>query len=214
MAWGLASWTLILRQPSVWSHLRSPVCSACLVPVVERLPVVSGPILCRRCQVPFQQMGKGDIGSFPWGRWGPGRSIKWRLDSSIDTMDPIGQLIGLGDLKHSLISKNLLWFRDAYWTSIPWQKLSGGVFASSSAISMCGQPWLGGVSWCHLVLLFWNCTFYGTKLKTPTVHPPPPILWPHFLLFWYWTNFFLASGPLHWQSSLPRGVLLKLFMQI
>ena len=162
----------------------------------------------------FTLLGDWPLGIFPEKCFLQFKKFSESWSPSIDTMDPIGQLIGLGDLKHSLISKNLLWFRDAYWTSIPWQKLSGGVFASSSAISMCGQPWLGGVSWCHLVLLFWNCTFYGTKLKTPTVHPPPPILWPHFLLLWYWTNFFLASGPLHWQSSLPRGVLLKLFMQI
>ena len=55
-------------------------------------------------------------------------------------MDPMWQLIGLGELKNSLISKTLLCFCDAYWTSIPWQNLSGGVFASPSAVSMCGQP--------------------------------------------------------------------------
>ena len=162
----------------------------------------------------FTLLGDRPLGIFPERWFLQFKKFSESWSPSIGTMDPMWQLIGLGELKNSLISKTLLCFCDAYWTSIPWQNLSGGVFASPSAVSMCGQPWLWGVSWCHLVLLFWNCTFFGTKLKTPTVHPPPPILWPHFLPFWYWTDFFLASGPLHWQSSLPRDVLLKLFMQI
>ena len=90
----------------------------------------------------FTLWGDRPLGIFPEKCFLQFKKFSESWSPSIDTMDPIWQLIGLGDLKHSLISKNLLWFLDAYWTSIPWQKLSGGVFASSSASSVCGQPWL------------------------------------------------------------------------
>ena len=113
--------------------------------------------------------------------------------------------------------------RQEYWSGVPlpspWCLLDLNSLAEPfwrGVCLLCYQPvWStmtvrgNMVPPCASVLklhLFWD------QAQDP--HCPPPILWPHFLLFWYWTNFFLASGPLHWQSSLPRGVLLKLFMQI
>ena len=36
----------------------------------------SGPFFVGSTRLPFQQMEKGDLGYFPWGRWDRGKSIK------------------------------------------------------------------------------------------------------------------------------------------
>lgn len=71
-----------------------------------------------------------------------------------------------------------------------------GICVPSFTTSMCGQRWLWRMSWCHLVLLFWNCTFSGAVHK-PTTFPQHRAL------------YIAAPGPLHWLFPLPKGLVLK-----
>lgn len=74
----------------------------------------------------FTLLGDRPLGIFPEKWFLQFKKFSESWSPSIGTMDPMWQLIGLGELKNSLISKTLLCFCDAYWTSIPWQNLSGG----------------------------------------------------------------------------------------
>lgn len=55
-----------------------------------------------------------------------------------------------------------LWFPDrAFYLGVR------GTCVPFLTTSMCGQRWLWRMSWCHLVLLFWNCTFLEPCTSLP-----------------------------------------------
>ena len=144
----------------------------------------------------FTLLGERPLGIFPEKCFLQFKKFSESWSPSIGTMDPMWQLIGLGELKNSLISKTLLCFCDAYWTSIPGRTFLEECLPPSLLSACVVNHDCEGCHGATSCFCFETAPFLG-----PSSRPPLSTLHPQFSdLISYHSDtgliFFLASGPL------------------